>query len=381
MSDLLEQSVTYEELYSKYSGFIVPTVEIKIEDVKLPTEIAKTIAGVKIELTTVTSQMNVATFAVQNMYNYEKECFDDSIIQQYFKLGNMVEISIGYLVTEAVFKGYIYETQFRLDIEQGISIMVTCKDFKGLLSNKKGDLKRLGSSRVGEVRNILAYPGYSRFATLSAKQLFYLEALQIVELGLKAFGLITEQHDPMTTELEKVESLAKNYMYQFYVFHNQIFFKPMFFKDKEDIMTISPQKGILRANTSYNIGKMLGWVEVRGQDPDNMSSVIGIAKKSIPSNITTNKEALGVNMLYDETITSYTDAFKKAFSMIGSNAYKSSQIEVECIGIPDIVPGRYIKIEGLSANMNKSICISEVTHTIDLSGFKTNFTGKVRVYE
>lgn len=170
-------------------------------------------------------------------------------------------------------------------------------------------------------------------------------------------------------------------MYQFYVFHNQIFFKPMFFKDKEDIMTISPQKGILRANTSYNIGKMLGWVEVRGQDPDNMSSVIGIAKKSIPSNITTNKEALGVNMLYDETITSYTDAFKKAFSMIGSNAYKSSQIEVECIGIPDIVPGRYIKIEGLSANMNKSICISEVTHTIDLSGFKTNFTGKVRVYE
>lgn len=381
MSNLMDQTTNYDALYEKYNGFIVPTIELTIEGISLPKEIGKCINDFTLELTAETDQMSVLDFKVEHVYNYEKQRFDHELLQIYFKLGNRVEASIGYIATERVFIGYIYEVKFVLDINEGINISVTCKDFKGLLENKQGDLKRLGCSRIGEIRNIFFYPPYLKYAKLALTQFVYLQGLEILDLILQYMGMVTEEIDPESTELQRVQNLAKMYMYEFFVFLDKIYFRPCFIREKADIMEISPGKGILSASTSFNIGKMTDMIEVRGQSEDDMSEVWGLAIKKFPASVTTNPTALGSKVIYDPQVTTRIEAFKKAFMMIGGSSYKSSHVQVKCIGIPDIVPGRYIKLGGLSDNLNKSMYLSRVTHEINSEGYTTKMVGRIKVYD
>ena len=43
------------------------------------------------------------------------------------------------------------------------------------------------------------------------------------------------------------------------------------------------------------------------------------------------------------------------------------------VGNPDLTPGQYIKIEGIGKQLSGKYYVTDVTHTIDGSGFSTKF--------
>jgi len=377
MSDLMHQKTTYKKLEEKYYGFVVPSVELKVGGSALPQDIANSVVSVSLELSCATAQMNVLSFTLSGLYNYEKAAFDMAVIDKYFKLGNNVEVAMGYIKTESLFKGYIYETSYTLDINEGLTLAVTCKDFKGIIANKQGDAKRKGSTRIGEIKNILNYAGYKKYAKLdSAKYLTQLET----EYKKKDPNKIMEEHDPLSTELEKVQELANDYGYEFFILYDAIYFRPSFTKGS-NIMAISPDKGLLGADVSYSIGEMLSAVEVRGYEEDELVTISGTAKKSIPAKVTTNSDALGYKVIYDEKVTGASDAKEKAKALLENSKWQNSEIKVRTIGLPDIVPGRTIKIEGLSKNIDKNVYIEQVSHQISTTdGYTTSFTGRIDLY-
>ncbi|MDF2615251.1 MAG: hypothetical protein K0S71_3037 [Clostridia bacterium] len=380
MSSLMDQTTDYDKLHEKYSGFVVPTIELKIEGSTLPEKVSSCIGNLSLVLTAETSQMNVLDFTVEHVYNYEKPGFDNELIEKYFKIGNRIEASLGYLTTELLFIGYIYEVHFKLDVNEGINISVSCKDFKGLLENKQGDLKRLGCSRVGEVRNIFFYPPYTRYARLGLTQLVYLTGLEILDGILQVMGMVTEEIDPESTELQRIQTVAQMYMYEFFTFLDEIYFRPCFIREKDDIMELAPGRGILSVSASFNIGKIIDMFEVRGQSEDDFGQVWGLAIKPVPSSVTTNTTALGSKVILDPNVTTRIEAFKKAFLMLGGSLLKSSSVQIQCIGIPDIIPGRYIKLAGLSDNLNKSMYVNRVIHQINSEGYTTQIIGRTKVY-
>ena len=54
----------------------------------------------------------------------------------------------------------------------------------------------------------------------------------------------------------------------------------------------------------------------------------------------------------------------------------SCYAEGELVGLPEIVPGRYLKVEDVDELVNKSFYLSEVTHRIDSSRFRTMFEAR-----
>lgn len=377
----MKQNTSYEELEKKYHGFVVPTIKMKINGSELSDDLIKMITNLSLDLSCLTDQMNVLQFNVAGLYDYEAESFDDEVMSKYFNLGNDIEVELGYITTTPLFKGYIYEVNYSMDINEGISLSITCKDFKGLLSNKRGDSKRGSSNRMGEVRKILLHPAYNKYASLPGWQFVYLEGLELAYSLLELLGVIQDEHDPISTELEKVQAVANGYLYEFFVIYDEIYFRPKFFIGQSNIMTLSPTKGILNINMSYNLGKVIGTVEVRGQNPEEMEAVTGKAVKSIPKNVTSNMAAVAYETIYSDQITSTAQAQSRAMNLLKTNAWESTGVEVTTIGIPDIIPGRNIKIEGISKSLNKEIYILQVRHQISRDqGYTTTFMGGINIY-
>ena len=50
--------------------------------------------------------------------------------------------------------------------------------------------------------------------------------------------------------------------------------------------------------------------------------------------------------------------------------------EGACIGIPELIPGRYIEIDGLDSRTNGGYFISRVKHRFDSEGYSTTFEVK-----
>lgn len=60
--------------------------------------------------------------------------------------------------------------------------------------------------------------------------------------------------------------------------------------------------------------------------------------------------------------------FEKQSTMMGVH------IEVETLGVPDLIPGELIRIDGLGARLRGVYSVFEVTHTVGTDGFSTKFT-------
>ena len=378
MTELMQQKTTYKKLEEKYHGFVVPTIKVKAGGTQLPLNITDGIVSASLELSCIAAQMNVFSFTLSSLYNYKKQAFDMETIEKYFKLGNDIEVELGYIQTEPLFKGYIYETSYTLDINEGLTLTVTCKDFKGLLANKLGDTKRKGGNRIGEVKNILNYSGYKKYAKLKSPK--YLTQLESTYQN-KDPNKLKEEHDPLVTELEKINALAEEYGYEFFVLYDEVYFRPIFSDTGKNIMTISPDKGLLGADVSCSMAEMTETVEVRGYGEDELKVISGIAQKTVPPKVTTNTAALGYKVIYDEKITAEAEAKQKAKALLEDNKWQNAEINVRTIGIPDIVPGRTIKIEGLSKNIDKDVYIQHVSHQVSTSdGYTTSFTGRIDLY-
>lgn len=379
MGDLMTQTTSYEALEKKYGDFEAPNAIIKIEDKLLPNEVMDSLNEVNVSLTCNYAEMNVATLTFTALYNVNNLTLDDEVVKSYFILGKKVEIALGYCETETVFAGYIYETNFSLDQETGWVITINCKDLLGILENKQDDTHRTGSNRIAEIRKILEDGSYSTYGKLAASQNTYLSQLETTYSTLDQAGKIEQTHTIMT-HLDKIRWVAGKHNYDFFVVNKEVYFRPSYLESVGPIMTLAPNKGIISASMTQCIGKLISCAEVRGQDEDDFTAIIGKKTRSIKADLTKNKAATATVLSYDEEIRKVAEAKTAVEQMLDKNSWEVQSAKIETIGIPDIVPGRTIKLEGLGKTLEKSVYIRSVTHEFNEGvGYRTCFEGGIKI--
>jgi phage protein D len=89
-------------------------------------------------------------------------------------------------------------------------------------------------------------------------------------------------------------------------------------------------------------------------------------------------------LVYGKTIYGFTStaiAEEKAGAARASPAKAPSSnvnCSAECVGLPDIKPESTIALAGLAAKFNQTYSVKTVQHTLDCSGFRTNFEAKMQ---
>lgn len=366
----------YDALKSKYHDFQYPKVCLEIGGVDFIQNKAGLVLG---ELETALSsgfEASVVTFSYYNCYDFETGQYKFDAYKKFLYLGSAVCVKLGYdnQVTE-VFKGFISQVRFVSGKGDPHHIEVTAMDVKGMMMSGCQAMQLTAKSYSDAVKEIFSGQSYQKMASMGIY-----ESLRVTDTPDKQRQDTQTQTIEMVSEsdYEFVVRAARKYNYEFFVDTGVVKFRKA--KDAGScLISIEPGKGLYTYEIEYDITGLVNRVEVRGMDAGKGSMLSA-------SNKCSNKLSKGnkVKSLLSQSKRVYIDAASdskeeaqyRADSLMEDISYRLGSLECDCVGMPELKPGEFIRIKGLGSPADNQFYLTNVTHSLtDTDGFHTKLVG------
>jgi len=365
VASLLKSRSSFAQLKRKYQGFQAPTIKILIENVEINENLSAVVQDLTIDLTS-EYHASGCVFIIQSAYLEKESKFSPKLADKLIQLGCKVSVAIGYVKTETVFQGYITQISYIFDNEtESPSIKVECIDAKGLLM-KNQRLQIFKEEKVsGAIEGILSQQPYSSY--ISGKT---------IENSLFNEDIIRSN---METDYEFIVRQAKRTGYEFFILQNSVYFRKTP-TSETPVLKISHNEELISAEINFDANSLVNKIEVRSIDTKNNEVISAIAKSTakFSKGQTVSRLCSGTSKIFFEPdLKSKDEAQKRAKIILEQHENMFGKIECKCIGIPEIVPGRFIKIDGLMPQGNLTYYITNVKHELNSDGFQTFFEARV----
>ncbi len=355
MSDLMKDNTSFSDLISKYDRFMVPVFKIKVSGQDLVSKLSLGVDNLSIRLSN-DSAASSCSFDVVNCFDITKKEFKSDILDK-LKLGTAFTVELGYgSATVMVFKGYVSE--LTMNYSDVASLSFTGMDVKRLLMESGKQVKTYATEMTYDdvFKQVM-----KTYAPICPPNEIVTDAKEKVP----ASGLAQNQSD-----YKFIEKLCADIGNEFFVVGGKAYFvklnsyKAPITKLKwgETLMSFSRRSGYVYAEVEevgYNDGKserINGKSQVVTKDPHKKVTSKAPVKGGQSATATTAKEAKA------KAESDGDKMLKKAQSASGT-----------CIGLPELVPGRFVEIYDIGTKVSQKYLISEVQHTVSGSGFETNF--------
>lgn len=356
MADLMTDTAKYESLENKYGNFMVPSIKILANGTDIISKNDLSVTELTVTLSLESAGM--AVFKVSDTYDIEKHSFD-SKIKGLFKLGTVLEIAVGYLsATTPVFKGYIagLGTEFYDDP----TLVVKLMDARKLMMTS-GIRKQLYDDK--------------NYSDIFKKVMGRYSKLCSIETEATSDNLTapvsqsTSDYNFVKNELLKKGKSER----EFFILYDKAYFrKPC--ANKTPIMSVHFGRELLSFSTMADY--LDTEIEIIGYDPVNSKSIS--SKKTVKSDesqtpvLTPSQQQFFI----DPDADSEEKTKIRASYIADKMKMDSCFAEGELIGLPEIVPGRFLKVEDLDDLVDKSYYLSEVTHNWTEARFRTSFEAR-----
>lgn len=349
--DYMTETYTYDELFQAYDNFCVPAVAIYInnQEQNILTEKGITIDGMQVTLST--EEAAGLSFQVINAFDLTSHQIKQDI-KDAFSVGTVIEAALGYgsnLTT--VFKGYI--TEYRVSYQDAPVVSVTAVDFRKLLMQNKRKKYSYGEKTCSEIFNEIMDSYADLYTTLH------------VETVQKKENLT--QNDSDYNFIKEV--LCGRTGYEFFVVGSDVYFKPddtnsAFLELVWGKNLVSFQRGTTYCNKeikAYSVQK--GKTRLEASETIWTGATDSLLKERVQI------EEMELEVLVDnDTLENYVK--KKA----SEEEKRLRTANGSSLGLPEIVPGRYIKISGVDSEDEGTYYIREVNHSFGSDGFTTSFS-------
>jgi len=356
MADLKLDTASYtiDQLEKKYRNFFAPAYEISVNGSKISDKLAVT--DLKVE-TSIEATSDSFTFRIVNAYDIANSEFD---YLDTFELGKTIDIKLGYVdKLVAVFSGYITSVITEFQEGQAPALIVRGMDVSYLMM--KGSKSRSWNKKK-----------YSDVVSEIAK-----------EYGAKAIADATTTQFPTISQSRVndyhfIQQLANLVNYDFFVVGKNIYFrKPL--TAMTPVLTLELGKTLRSVSVDWNLADQITEVTVRGWNDKELKTFEGKSSTitKLGSNSKTGKDVLASQGTFTENIytnvASQDEAKSYADAILSRRSMKLVSGNGECIGIPEIRAGRYIKLDGLGKKLNQPYYLISATHVYDDDGYITRF--------
>ena len=380
--------MNYKTLRNEYGFFRYPLIEIQINEVSLTAGNDRTynigVSDVTVDLTA-GYEASQAVFHLYSVYDYQNAMFYTERIKNFILLGSPVRILMGYRarVTE-VFCGVITKVTFRVEEGDMASVQVTAMDMKAVMMANRYNKKLRATAYSDAVREILDQGIYQSLKDTCAIKEFKISNTPDVSPA-PASGPQKENNTDKTIEMvgesdyEFVVKVAKKFNYEFFVLGGTAYFR----KAKSDVtkqIELTPGARITSLSVEYDMTGLVEQVEVRGLDVSKGKTVNSTVKNSNKLSMGNKAKSLitGSKFVYvDPTVSSAADAGYRAKYLFEDMSYRYGTLEMTMVGLPDILPGRYLTIADLGDAVSNDFYVQSVRHTMTRDGdFLTHIVGK-----
>ena len=353
MADLMTQTAEYEKLAADYGNFMVPLAKVVVNGTDIISSMHLYLAELSVTLST--KAAGCAVIKIAGQYDNENHSFSGNLKDK-LKLGTVVEVELGYLdKSTKVFKGYV--AMVGAEMGEEALFVATLMDARRLMM------------------------------TSGVKHLFYEEKNYSDAFGtvMKPYGdLCTVKVDATSDNLEMpISQNCTDYEFvtgelikrgttqrEFFIVADKAYFREIH-SNETPIMSMEYGRELLSFEVNHNYMDLE--IEVVGYNSKDHSVVS--SKKKIISAIDKKTVLSGgaTSTQIEPNIDTVDKATKRGETMA---SYAFEQIctgEGVSIGLPEIVPGRYVEVENLDAIFNKKFYITEVTHRLFGELFTTTF--------
>lgn len=375
----------YQTLKKKYENFAHPILHIELNGKDFSKNKEKLqISDIEVEMTS-GFEAALATFVIYNCYNRESCEFRFDVLKKYICMGSCVVISMGYGTSvREIFRGFISRVNFIFRQDEIPGVEITAMDVKGIMmaGNYARQLKATCFSDA--VKEILNKTAYVRLQSNDV-----ITKVEISDTPDKRPTGGEEKASDQTIEMvcesdyEFVVKAAKKFNYEFFSIGGVVYFRKAK-QNRELLLEASPGEGLRSYEISYDFIGIVEQIEVRGMD-------IGKSKMISASQKMKNKLSLGnkarplikksQKIYIDPTITSKEEASYRADYLAEDISYRLGTLEAEFIGIPELTPGRFLKVTGLGNAVSNTFYLVTVRHVMDDRGYLTKVTGKAASME
>lgn len=376
-------SFVYDNLKTKYDNFKYPVAVIEINGQDISKNNADLgFSDLEVEMTC-GFEASIASFRIYNCYDYEASKFQFDAVKKYVCLGSSVVIAVGYgTQAREIFRGFISRVNFTFQEGDMPAVEVTAMDVKGIMMSNNYSRQLTSTSFSDAVEEILKRTSYSR-----------LEANQIItKMDISATPDKQQNQDSGSqkatdktiemvceSDYEFVVKAAKKFNYEFFSIGGTVYFR----KAKENtevLMEAAPGTGLKGYDISYDLTGLVERVEVRGMDAGQGKSFY--TEKKLPNKISKGSKAKPLlakskKVYIDPTVTTKKEAEYRASFLSEDISYRYGTLEADFIGLPELAPGRFIKMKDLGDVASNTFYLTTVRHIMDSErGFITKVTGK-----
>ncbi len=362
-------SYQFSSLEKKYSGFISPTFKIQVGSYKLDSSKVP-VSFLEVNITT-ESKAGTCSFAVEAMYNYETGVWADGFLDK-IDVGMTVQVEIGYASSQKrVFYGYVDRYQIDYSSESAPRLQVSCMDGMGLLMSNSEKLD-FGKRSTTDVVKELVGECQSEKAIESSK----------VDTLPKFEGQFVKEK--ACSNYDFLCQLAEMCFVSFCIIDGQLIFANLM-KNSSPIVELQMGRSLISFNKSVGFNRQtVGSVTVISTGTPNKEEVR--AEANTPSQFGDSGGQTGAQKwkalggTNKDVVMNFLKSADEC-KVIAQNILDSMSLGFvsgsgRCLGIPELIPGRYVKIGGLDKETNGSYYVTDVKHTFTESGYFSEFSVK-----
>lgn len=352
MADLMTGKVNYKQLADKYANFIVPTVKIKINGLDVVK--TKNFIVYELEMNLSVDTAGSVTVKLAHLYDIKSHSFSKNA-KDTFRLGTVVDVELGYLsTTRKLFRGYVEMVGVEMG-EQDLFV-VTLMDVKRLM---------MISGRKNTLYNVKNYSDAFKQVMEKYSSVCSLSVDATNDQLESPISQMCNDYDFVMTELIKKGKVNR----EFIVLAGKAYFrKPC--KVTTPIMSMRIGRELNDFSVSHCYKDLK--IQVIGVD-DKQNAVKGqvVVKGILPQRKVVSSTP--VFMVGDPHADTKDKAMTKAEAIAQIEKEKCCMGQGSTLGIPEIVPGRYIEVENLDSMLNKKYYITEVVHLYTREHYVTQF--------
>ena len=353
-------SYTYKDLDKKYDGFSAPAYEISVG--------GNVFEGNKVQISSLEVEISCdgraggCSFHVEGQYDQENRRWLNNLVNT-VKAGAKIEIKGGYVKKKSIFYGYVDDYTIVFDSEGAPNISVTGLDGLGYLMSLREPLyagKKKPAEIVKEILNKSVSAGFAKSVTLGTLTGF-------------ETPIVKEQID----DWKFLNLMAQRYGLSLFCVAGELILDNVSSKTSP-ILTLSLGRGLDSFQKRVSLAHQVGKVEVMGRDV-NQKPVKGVAD-SVKAGGSGKSAAELVPGLKQAVLREYSEYARTQdeCKLLAQNRLDGIAMGLvsgggTCVGIPELIPGRYLTIEGGDVQANGNYFLTKVRHIFDDDGYKTEF--------
>ena len=348
----------------KYNNFYAPTFQINVDKKDLIEE------GVEVTNTTVDNSLDGAdhfSFSINNPYDVGKKEFK-WLDSDMFETGKEVEIKMGYLSKlTTMILGQISSVRPSFPASGIPQMEISGYDLSQQMmkSKKPNSWPEMTDSDVAK----------------DIASVYKLKTSNVEDTKTKHPKIIKDKE----SDYHFIKKLADRNGFEFFVREKNIYFRiPQ--NDRKEIAVLKWGESLNTFSPELNVANQVSEIEIRHWDPKTKKEIVASAKKGDEHGRDSGKKSGGdlvektakgaVVKVIRTPVNSKEEAEKIAKAALDKLAEGLIKGSGECIGIPDIVAGENVKLEGLGKKFSRTYYLEKATHTISSSGYKTTFNVK-----